>query len=100
MPFWEDLHCWLNPKSENFSGLTKENINFGMLSQNGTDNLPMNTLITQGKFFLHKNMKTWQNLYVFHKELCNYFLSLKLMEKKNALQLYELVEKPGLSENL
>lgn len=35
---------------------------------------------------------------IMTQELCHYFLSLKLMKKKNALKLYNLVEVLRLAE--
>ena len=63
--------------------------------------LAVNTFIILGKFFIYKNrcMKSKPNFYVFHKELCHYFSSLKCTEKKNALKLCRLVEELNLTEN-
>lgn len=99
--FWEDLHYWLFPKFEDLPVFTKENIIFGMLMKNEAHDLAVNTFIILGKFFIHKNrfLKTLPNFIFFHKELCHYFLSLKLMKKKNALILSTLIEDVKLSEN-
>ena len=87
MSFGEDLHDWLFPKFVNFSNLTKENILYGIPVKDPTHDLGINTIIILAKFFIHKKkfMKTKPQIYVFHKELCHYFSSLKCMEKKTAV---------------
>ena len=98
--FWEDLYDWLFPKCVNFSNLTKENVLFGIFVKDPTHDLAINTIIILGKFFIHKNrfMKLKPNCYVFHKELCHYFSSLKYMEKKNAVKLFNLVDELDLTK--
>ncbi len=99
--FWEDLHYWLFPKFEDLHVLTKENVLFGLFLKDETHDLAINTIIILGKFFLHKNrfLKILPNFYVFHKELCHYFLSLKQMKKKNAVNFCNLIENLKLAEN-
>lgn len=98
--FWEDLHDWLFPKFVNFSNLTKENILYGIPVKDPTHDLGINTIIILANFFIHKNkfMKTKTQIYVFHKELCHYFSSLKCMEKKTAVKLRNLVEELNFTE--
>lgn len=67
-----------------FPVLTKENVIFGIFMNDGTHSTSINTFIILGKIFLHKNrfLNAQLNFFIFHKELCLYFSSLKLMMKK------------------
>ncbi len=97
--FWEDLNDWLSSRFANFSGVKKENILYGIHVKEPSNDLGINTIIILAKVFIHKNkvMKTRLRIYVFHKELCHHFSSLKCMEKKNAMKLHELVEELDLT---
>ena len=94
------MHYWLSTKFVNFSNLTKENVIFGTIVKDPVHDLAINSIIILGKFFIHKNrfLKSRPNFYVFHKELCLYFSSLKHMKKKNAMKLSMLVEDLNLTE--
>ncbi len=61
----------------------------------------INTIIILGKFFLHKKrfLKIIPHFYVFHKELCHHFLSLKRMKKNNAVNFSNLIEILKHAEN-
>ena len=63
--------------------------------------MAINTIIILAKFFIHKNKfkKSKPIFYVFHKELSQYFSSLKYMKKKFAIKLYNLVEEFNLQQN-
>lgn len=99
--FWEDFHYWLFPKFEDLPVFNKENVLFGIFVKDGTHDFAINSLIILGKFFIHKNrfQRTIPRFRIFHKELCNYFSSLKLMKKKSAMNLCYLVETLNLTEN-
>ena len=75
--FWKWVSGWRNPKTQ-----------------------PSRFHVDGKSAYFPKQMHEIQpNFYVFHKELCHYFSSLKCMEKKNALKRCRLVEKLNLTEN-
>ncbi len=88
-------------QSLNISLNLRKKMYFCMFTKNALHDLAINTALILGKFFIHKNrvLKTQPNFFVFHKGLCHYVLSLKLMET-NAMKLYNLAEELNLAENL
>ena len=99
--FWEDFHYWLYPKVEHLPELAKEDVIFGIVMNNNAHDLAINTLICLGKFFLHKNkyLNAQPKFIIFHKELCLYFSSLKVMRTKNAVKVCNLVEELKLADH-
>lgn len=97
--FWDDLHHWLS-KYIPVPDIQLQNVLFGFIINNTLYDLSINSILILGKYFLHKNrfLKCKPLFNVFHKELCLYFSSLKLMKTRTAVTLYEIIDELNLKE--
>ncbi|KAF7643665.1 hypothetical protein LDENG_00235560, partial [Lucifuga dentata] len=97
---WQDIHDWLHPNIFDLHDFTKENIIFGLSVINKKDEFLINNIVILGKFYIHKSkyMKVKPRFCVFHNEFLLYTKALKLITKKNALQLLNIIEEYHLKE--
>uniref|UniRef100_A0A3B3D2N2 Reverse transcriptase domain-containing protein n=1 Tax=Oryzias melastigma TaxID=30732 RepID=A0A3B3D2N2_ORYME len=91
--FWDDVHDWLFTRIPHLTDFSIKNIIFGFILENKTTEFILDVIIILGKFYIHKCrfMKTKPSFFTFHKELCLFFSSVNLMEKKYALKLQDII---------
>ncbi len=97
---WSDIHDWLYPKVRYLGSFTLKDIIYGLVMNNSKDAFLVNSILMMGKFYIHKSkyLKVKPAFCAFHNEFVLYTKALKVMKRKNAINLFSIIIEYDLQE--